>query len=219
MSDINSEDGYELVTFDAKEPTTPKLPKPSIPIPTFSDQDYELVTFDNAPKYQHPGKIPTVKQEIPTAPMRPMDEQARTYRGLAQIESGNLKNPYAAWNKKTNALGKYQFVWSEWGNKIQNFAKRPVTMQEFINDPDLQEQYAAHYYKNSLLPDAEKLQRRHGDRLKAWGYEHPADAKALIHFLGYNNAVNWLQTGQLPAYIKKDNVTVRKYLDTVRKYY
>jgi hypothetical protein len=219
MPDSKSSSGYELVVFDAKEPSTLKLPKPSKPEITPPTHGYELVTFGNSTAYQPPGRTPLPKEELPTTPMRPLDEQARTFRGLAGIESQHLKNPYAAWNKESNALGKYQFVWSWWGNKIQDFAKRPVTMKEFINDPDLQERYAAHYYNNVLIPEAQKLQKRHGDKLKAWGYEHPADAKALIHFLGYNDTVLWLRTGQLPERIAKNNVTVAKYLDTVRKYY
>jgi hypothetical protein len=191
------------VEFNAKEP--PKVAPPKIPAPKL-----ELS--------EKPWEPPAEAFEVST-PMRSPHEKTRFFQGIAAIESKGQADPYAAMNPNSSAVGKYQFLWSKWGNQIQNFAKRPLTKQEFAKDKELQEKFAEYYHDTVLIPEANKLEQRYGKYLVARGATKPSDARALIHFLGYRNAATWALTGELPDEVQKDNVTVRKYLDTVRKYY
>jgi hypothetical protein len=195
----------ELI-FSIKE--SPAFKVPPIPKPT-------------VPKFGVPSVVSSSDEDevLATIPMRSPHEKTRFFQGIAAVESKGQADPYAATNPNSSAVGKYQFLWSKWGNQIQNFAKRPLTKQEFAKDKDLQEKFAEYYHDTVLIPEANKLEQRYGKYLAARGATRPSDARALIHFLGYNNAATWALTGQLPEEVQKDNVTVRKYLDTVRKYY
>jgi hypothetical protein len=194
------------IIFSIKESPTPKAP----PMPKPA-----------APKFGVPSVVvsPDEDEVLATIPMRSPHEKTRFFQGIAAIESAGQADPYAATNPSSSAVGKYQFLWSKWGNQIQNFAKRPLSKQEFAKDKELQEKFAEYYHDTVLIPEANKLEQRYGKYLVARGATKPSDARALIHFLGYRNAATWALTGELPDEVQKDNVTVRKYLDTVRKYY
>ena len=139
------------------------------------------------------------------------------FKGIAAIESANLANPYAAQNPNSSAVGKYQFLWSIWGDNIAKFASKPVTREDFLQNPKLQEDFARHYYHNILTKEADDLQKEFSDNLVERNLQDPDDIKSLLHFIGKKNVTQYLLTGDIPESIKENNVSVSKYLDTARK--
>jgi len=135
---------------------------------------------------------------------------------IADVESKGTGG-YAAKNPKSSASGKYQFMWSQWGNKIREFAKNPnLTEEQFRANPQLQEQYARHYVDNVLTPEAKKLQTRHGSKFKSREVMDLEDAQTLIHFQGYPGSTEYLKTGQTKNI--ENNKDVREYLQRTREF-
>jgi len=137
--------------------------------------------------------------------------------GIADQETRGQPDPYKARNPNSNALGKYQYVWSVWGKDIQRFAKNPnLTPENFLSNPQLQESWAQHNEKTTLEPQARRLQEQYGAVLKQRGVEDLDDLKALVHFQGYPRASTYLRTGvqvRSPGEVNKD---VRDYLSGFR---
>jgi len=97
---------------------------------------------------------------------------------------------YTSWNKETNALGKYQYLWGHHGNQIQKVTG-VTSMEDFINSPEAQEKYHAYNMENHVIPKAEKYQQTY-TMLNA-----PTEAfMGLIHFLGSGGAKLYLDTLQ-----------------------
>jgi hypothetical protein len=135
---------------------------------------------------------------------------------IADVESKGTGG-YAAKNTKSSASGKYQFMWSQWGNKIREFAKNPnLTEEQFRADPQLQEQYARHYVENVLTPEAKKLQTRHGSKFKPREVMDLEDAQTLIHFQGYPGSARYLKTGETKNL--ENNKSVKEYLERTREF-
>jgi len=134
------------------------------------------------------------------------------WRKIAGIESGGVKNPYEAQNPKSSAAGKYQFIWSEWSDNVAKFAGRPVSKEEFLASPKLQESFASHYNDTVLEPEATKLEKQVGRALKARGADNHDKVKALIHFLGQGDTKLWARTGEVPERISKNNIKVKDYI-------
>jgi hypothetical protein len=134
------------------------------------------------------------------------------WRKIAGIESGGIKNPYAAQNPSSSAAGKYQFIWSEWSDNVAKFAGRPVSKEEFLANPKLQESFASHYNDNVLEPEATKLEKQVGRALKARGADNHDKVKALIHFLGQGDTKQWARTGEVPERVSKNNINVKDYI-------
>lgn len=135
---------------------------------------------------------------------------------IADVESKGTGG-YAAKNPKSSASGKYQFMWSQWGNKIREFAKNPnLTEEQFRANPQLQEQYARHYVENVLTPEAKKLQTRHGSKFKPRQVMDLEDAQTLIHFQGYPGSAQYLKTGQTKNL--ENNKSVKEYLERTREF-
>lgn len=168
-----------------------------------------------------PTRIPMRRETPPEIPMREVDERVPRdmdsfFRGIGGVESGAEKDPYKAQNPKSSAVGKYQFLWGTWGSEIAKFARKPLTKEDFKNDPDLQENFARHYYKQVLIPQAAELEEKYGHRLDALGATDVDDAKRLIHYLGPKGAEYWARTGDLLPKQKEDNMEPLAYLRKAR---
>jgi len=153
--------------------------------------------------------------------------------GIAKVESGGESNPYAAqpdWKKDKNgkiieprkristASGKYQFL-ASWLNNtpngvmgIKSFAEKSGafnfdgTMEDFRNQPNLQEAYFSYYAENVLIPEAQKIAAKNPLNLSL------DSIAAGVHFEGYSNAKDHIQSGKLSSKTD-DNVSGYRYLD------
>lgn len=135
--------------------------------------------------------------------------------GIASQESKGTGG-YKAKNRESSAIGKYQFLWGQWGDDIKKFSGNPnLTEDDFKNDPQLQDSFMEHYRQKVLIPEAEKLQRRHGDKFKEHGIEDLDDAQTLIHYQGYNGATHFLKTGK--SKFSKNNKPIKGYIDDAKK--
>lgn len=135
--------------------------------------------------------------------------------GIASQESKGTGG-YKAKNPKSSAVGKYQFLWKQWGNKIKQFSGNPnLTEDDFKNDPQLQDAFMEDYRQKVLIPESEKLQKRHGDKFKERGIETLEDAQTLIHFQGYPGAAYFLKTGE--SKFPENNKPVSDYIDEAKK--
>jgi len=153
-------------------------------------------------------------------PAAPEDPEMESWlEGIAAVETGGEADPYKARNPETSAVGKHQFIWSFWGDKskhIQKFAQNPnLTIDDFMNDPDLQERYVRYYYKDQVKNQANNLATKYKDQLKARGIRDVNDVKAIIHFRGYDTAEQYLKTGIEPKTEAK-NKTIPQYLEDFR---
>lgn len=153
----------------------------------------------------------------------------RLRRGIPGIESNG--GNYNAQNPQGSAAGKYQFT-KQWldekkfgKDSITAFARNskvfpvPATMEDFKNNPELQEAYFKHYSKNVLYPKA----------LKTIKESNPLglsldQAGALFHFQSPKDAETQIKTGKLSPQTKKgvngakyDNVSGAKYINKYTK--
>jgi hypothetical protein len=135
-------------------------------------------------------------------------------KALGKVESGN--NPKAM-NKQSSATGEIQMMWSQWGNRIKEFANNPnLTREEFANDANLQKKWADHYVKTVLEPEAKKLQTRYPNELKQQGLTNPQDVQTLLHFQGYPRSAKFLKTGKEEP-TKAANMSVKDYIQKTRQ--
>ena len=161
-----------------------------------------------------------VQPAKPAEPAAPEDPEMESWlEGIAAVETGGQADPYKARNPETSAVGKHQFIWSFWGDKskhIQKFAQNPnLTVDDFVNDPDLQERYVRYYYKDQVKNQANNLATKYKDQLKARGIRDVNDVKAIIHFRGYDTAEYFLKTGIEPK-TEARNKTIPQYLEDFR---
>jgi hypothetical protein len=139
------------------------------------------------------------------------------FNGIAAVETRGQPDPYKARNADSNALGKYQYVWSVWGDRIRQFSGNPrLTPQDFLNNPQLQEDYARENYKE-IRKQAERLQRDYAPVLKTRGLEDTDDLTALVHFQGYNRAQTFLKTGIQVRSPGEVNLNVQDYIAKFRE--
>jgi len=96
------------------------------------------------------GQLPS-----PTVAFKDPNEALQaTMFGIAQGETGGSKNPYASISIKSKngdrAYGKYQIM----GNNIPAWSREalgyPVTIEQFIANPEIQEKVAAHHINKHL---------------------------------------------------------------------
>lgn len=101
---------------------------------------------------------------------------------IVQNESGG---DYSAVNPHSSATGKYQFLWSKWGNAISKFTG-VKSRQDFLNNPQAQDKFYEEYYlPNELVPAVKRLQSR--------GVKKDFGTLAkLVHFRGEKGAMDWL---------------------------
>jgi hypothetical protein len=126
-------------------------------------------------------------------------------KSISSIESGGK---YNATNKHSSAVGKYQFLWSAWGDSIKKVTG-VSSKDEFLHSPKAQEKYYSWYEKNYLMPQVKKLQQYN----KA-GLSDEQLAK-LVHYRGAGGARKYLQ-GKMADKPEKYNVPISQYLGTRR---
>lgn len=116
--------------------------------------------------------------------------------GLFGVESKS-SGGYTAINKDTNALGKYQFLPKYYWNDIKRFAKKKgygtiSEYKDFLDKPDLQEEYFEKYTKDTIFPKAKEYHKKYGDSRKL----SIDEIGALIHFQGAGGANSILKSGK-----------------------
>jgi hypothetical protein len=161
---------------------------------------------------QKPQFAPTLSGQA----IQPDPEVDRFFYGVAAVETGGTKNPYEAENPNSSAVGKYQFLWNQWGDAISKFAGEPVTKEQFKKNPELQERFARHYYHNVLKPEATQLMAASKQAPTQRGVSKIADAKLLIHFLGFPGAKDYATTGKMAEKAAAINKTPDEYLKKVK---
>jgi hypothetical protein len=124
---------------------------------------------------------------------------------IAGIESGGK---YSATNKHSSAVGKYQFLWSAWGDSIKKVTG-VSSKEEFLHSPKAQEKYYGWYEKNYLMPQVKKLQQYN----KA-GLSDQQLAK-LVHYRGATGAKKYLM-GKVSDRPEKYNVPISQYIGSKR---
>ena len=90
----------------------------------------------------------------------------------------------------SSAAGKYQFLWNTHKKDIQNITG-VKTKQDFLNNPDAQEEFFDYWDENILTPWANKIK----SQLKL---NIPINnIKAQIHFSGPKGAMDWFSKGKI----------------------
>lgn len=134
-------------------------------------------------------------------------DKRRFKRRIGYIES---RGRYDAVNKNTKALGKYQFIWRYWGDKIQAFLGRKITPEEFLNSPQIQEAWMDYYIDNYLLPEVDRLISQFPDAK----YKGKEFIGAMLHFHGYSKVREYLRKGEDPTSKTKINpITMTEYAE------
>ena len=133
---------------------------------------------------------------------------------IGKIESGGN---YKARNASSNALGKFQFVPSIWWKRIVSFSEnngiKLKNFKDFLNNPELQEDFMKYYTENDLLRSLAKLRSEQKDKLPEAGLLSDGRIMALFHFQGPAGARNWISSGNM---IGADiNISVPQYLKRV----
>jgi hypothetical protein len=131
----------------------------------------------------------------------PSDTPGNLGKSIASRES---QGKYNATNKHSSATGKYQFLWSAWGDSIKKVTG-VKDRQEFLNSPKAQDSYYAWYEKNYLMPVVEKLKPYNKTGLS------DQELARLIHYRGATGAKKYLQ-GQLADQPEKYNIPISKYI-------
>jgi len=132
---------------------------------------------------------------------------------IAKVES---RGDYRARNKHTNALGKYQFVPKIWWNKIQSFANGKAKIdsyEDFLDNPQLQEDFMKFYTENNLLPFLRKFRAKEKNDLPEASLLSDGKLMALFHFQGPTGAENWLKSGRMVGALI--NISVASYLNKI----
>lgn len=138
---------------------------------------------------------------------------------LPDIESKG-SGGYNAQSKDSTATGKYQFT-KEWLDDIQKFAENfygPIeSMDDFKNNPQLQDDFFRYYAKETLYPQAKKAVS--GKNPKKLSLE---EAGALFHFKDPGSAKQSISTGNLADAQynkegKKINISEADYLNRINK--
>lgn len=123
-------------------------------------------------------------------------------QGISNIES---RGNYQAENPNSSAIGKYQFLWNIWKNKIKNVTGID-NKQDYLDNPDAQEQFMDYVILHDYINAVNKLK-------KEPGAEKYTDDQlmAMIHFQGLGGARTYLKTGNIAN--ASHNVTMDKYLN------
>ena len=89
----------------------------------------------------------------------------------------------------SSAAGKYQFLWNQHKNDIKEVTG-VKTKQEFLNNPDAQEEFFDYWNKTTLTPWANKIKSQLNVNLPI------NEIKAAIHFSGPKGAWNYFTKGK-----------------------
>ena len=165
------------------------------------DEDQQYQNDDTPMGYADEGENDPTGGVLPAASPAPGD----LGKSISGVESGGK---YNATNKHSSATGKYQFLWSAWGDSIKKVTG-VSSKDEFLHSPKAQEKYYAWYEKHYLMPQVEKLKQYN----KA-GLSDQQLAK-LVHFRGAGGAKKYLQ-GKLADKTEKYNMPISQYIGTRR---
>ena len=97
-------------------------------------------------------------------------------------------NNYKGRNSNSSAVGKYQFLWGEWGDKIKRVTG-VKSKDGFENSPKAQEEFFSWYFNNTVKPNVEKIKKDNKLGLR------DEEIAALIHFQGEGNAKKIISSG------------------------
>jgi len=216
-------------TFAVYQPLQQDLSKDNlqsnISIPTYTPQNYSATL--PKPNYVDAvieTKDPSSEVEATKSAVELMKEAAARVikkKPLYQTSSGFSNKPlkdqiaaiesdggnYKAYNSKgggEGAVGKYQFRWTTWKPDIKKVTGIS-TKEEFMNNPEAQEQYFDHFERTVLRPQARQLKRQFPDTT----YDDTQLAK-LVHFQGLQGARNFLAGGSDKP--QSFNVPISTYL-------
>ncbi len=144
--------------------------------------------------------------------------------GIPGVEQG--PDGYKSQNPTSTAAGKYQFLeyWLKNAGKdsIQSFAGdlygKIETMEDFKNNPQLQDDYFQHYAKTVLYDQAKTLADKNPGKFSF------DEIGAILHFDGYPNAKKQIDSGVLKNKTvkgengaKHDNLSGYDYLEKFNK--
>lgn len=130
---------------------------------------------------------------------------AKTMAGIASVESPGEKNPYTlvgpATHRGDQALGKYQIMSSNLPAWSKEAIGRVVSRQEFLNNPQLQEQIAGYQLNKSLKAGyspqdtasiwfSGRPQNRAGHARDAFGTTVPQYIRKFNQGAGFNSSMN-----------------------------
>jgi len=136
--------------------------------------------------------------------------------------------PVMSVNRKRKSLEKrglisYYCDFAHGGQGTQDFFVRQlyivkfkggVTREQFLKDPQLQEDWARHYYLREITPQASHYWSRHQKTLKAAGVRNLEEVKALIHFIRASGVKQLATTGKYE--VPGQNLTIPQYLGKFR---
>jgi hypothetical protein len=120
------------------------------------------------------------------------------------ISNRESQGKYTATNKHSSATGKYQFLWSAWGDSIKKHTG-VKSREEFLHSPKAQDEYFKFYEKKVLEPAAGRLEKYNDKGLSQRQLEQ------LVHFRGEGGARKYLQ-GKMKDQPEKYNVPISKYI-------
>lgn len=117
---------------------------------------------------------------------------------------------YGATNPNSSATGKYQFIWSIWKDKI-GAVTGMKTKQDFLNNPEAQDQFYSWYEKNEMAPAVGRLQKYNNQNLTQ------VQLGRLFHYLGEKGSRDYLQgkIGDNPG--GANNPSISKYLNKYKQ--
>jgi len=142
-------------------------------------------------------------------------------------EISKIEGRYSSVNPDTVALGKYQFVPAYWWGKIREFAGNRISSphevvshtkrgkpfyadyQDYLNDPQLQEDWMRHYTMSYVIPAAEALKNEFPDVDRSVG-----QLAALYHFQGLGGARSWLSRNEMQG-ADVNVINPNQYMDRV----
>ena len=225
---LTPEEQAELDALDAEFGPAPVPPQPK-PTGLTPEEQAELQALDAefaaqpkalvAPAPKSNLAMPETDQDV-LPPQTDDLEMEAWIAGIGRAETRGIKNPYAARNPQSSAVGRMQFIWSFWGKPgghLKTWAENEdITLDEFANNPQMQEDYTRFYFKDQIVPQANRLAQKHAAVLKARGIQDIDDIRALVHFRGMDEADQFLRTGIPPKDGKAANKSIADYLADVR---
>lgn len=129
--------------------------------------------------------------------------------GIFSSESKNEEEPYKAKNKKSSAVGKYQFLWETRKDKIKT-TTNIKTKEEYLNNPEKQEKFMDHVIENIYLPKAKKIQSNYND----WNVP---EIIMLLHFKWEKWALDRIKNKEDKT--MANNISIEKYINNFKKQY
>jgi hypothetical protein len=121
-----------------------------------------------------------------------------------QISNKESQGKYTATNPNSSATGKYQFLWSQWGDSIKKVTG-VSTQKDFLTNPAAQEKYYAYYEKTYLLPEVKKIKNEIKTNLT------DSQLAKLVHFRGEGGARKYLK-GQVSDKPESYNMPTSQYI-------